>query len=219
MPPCSIAGSYMVNPKGKRFFAYSNYFYAAYGVGLVGWSESKDLTWPELEAKGREFCAKNMSEALAMNDGSNYTSEYCFTNLFAAAMIESYGFSRDQNITFGRKLNGFSADWTLGAMLFESRALPLHASLFGTAFCSRAGSGDDDDDVDDDITNNDDGTSGDSEEIKHLKRQLMAVSATLSCILFLSLIANIALCLRRQPKGDERHLTGPGSTAQQEMVW
>lgn len=105
--PCSAAGVYIPPVSGRPFFAYSAYFYAANGVGLVGWTESRDISFALLFKAGSSYCGHNISQALSISGSTlSYAKDYCFTSLYAATLLEAHGFSDFEHITFTRQING-----------------------------------------------------------------------------------------------------------------
>ena len=109
LEPCAIAGEHMPEPKAMDFF-----------FGLVGWKESKAVTVEQLEAAGLAQCQKVLEEDELEDE---YLPGFCFTSLYSSAILTSYGLVESDytgDITFARKINGTSASWAIGSMIFEN---------------------------------------------------------------------------------------------------
>jgi len=121
MPNCAIAGTHMTAISG-HFRAFSAFFYTANGVGLLGWSEEKALSRKEIKDATAVFCGKPWAEVQ-----SKYAEVYCFAGHYVSHILEAYGFAETDNttVTYSRKINGTSLDWTLGAALFQTQLMPM----------------------------------------------------------------------------------------------
>jgi len=126
MPPCAIFGSYMPAVEGE-FYAFAGFFYAANGLGLLGWKDSKALTSEEIAGATDSYCAKDMQTA-QQDSGKpmKYAQNYCFMGSYVAQSLEVFGFKNSKSpVIFARKLAGFNLGWPAGAMLYETHLMPL----------------------------------------------------------------------------------------------
>jgi hypothetical protein len=128
MSPCAIFGSYMT-PISGRFFAIASFFYAANGLGLVGWKDSKLLSPNDISKATATYCAKDL--ATAQRDSGapmKYAEKYCFMGVYVHQSLLAFGFKPDddESIIFSRKINGVNMGWPAGAMLYETRLMPLN---------------------------------------------------------------------------------------------
>lgn len=126
MPPCAIMGRHMPAMHGD-FQAFAAFFYAANGLGLVGWSESKVIQPQQIRTAAESYCALSIEEAVTQSGSKlKYAKNYCTSGMLIHHLLAAYGFADDSSsITFSRKVNGHNMGWTLGAALYETTALPM----------------------------------------------------------------------------------------------
>merc|ERR1719174_399052 len=126
LPACAIFGSYMAPVEGD-FFAFAGYFFAANGIGLVGWKDSKALTLDEISDATETYCNKDMQTAMQdSGQPMKYAQNYCFMGNYIHESLSVFGFKESKSrVTFSRKLSGFSLGWPAGAMLYETHLMPL----------------------------------------------------------------------------------------------
>jgi hypothetical protein len=126
MPPCAIFGSYMTPVSGK-FYAIASFFYTANGLGLVGWKDSKTLSPNAIAKATASYCEKDL-ETAQRDSGApmKFAEKYCFLGTYVHQSLLAFGFAHDDSsITFSRKINGVNLGWPAGAMLYETRLMPL----------------------------------------------------------------------------------------------
>jgi hypothetical protein len=117
LPPCAALGVYQPTPAGVRFIAGSAFFYTAYGLGLVGWDESKNLTRAQFDQAGSAFCAKPWAAVKA----DPFAAAYCFSSAYVGSMLGAFGLDASPTVEFARKLGGATVSWALGAQLYALR--------------------------------------------------------------------------------------------------
>jgi len=131
LEPCSLMGVHMTPMQTyKTFYGLANYFYIANGLNLVGWGEAKRLSLAEIKEAATTFCGKELEEAKAFSKAPwKYKKNHCFGGHYMYHILTSFGFAEDdKKIIFARKLHGKSADWSLGAALYETRYMPMTLS-------------------------------------------------------------------------------------------
>jgi len=112
---CAINGKYMADIAGS-FYGISEFFYTVHGLGLVGWEDATSVSLDAIEAAGREFCkdAKNASK-------TKFGADFCRNSAYIVSLLTRYGFKKGddaQVVTYTRKVNGLSADWSLGLVMY-----------------------------------------------------------------------------------------------------
>jgi len=114
--PCAAFGVYQPPISSEHmFYAVSAYWYTVENLGLTGWNEPWIGTLTAIAEAGKTFCARAWSEV-----ESNYRIPTCFASSHIVNLLSVYGFASDTTqITFARKINGFSAEWSLGALLYS----------------------------------------------------------------------------------------------------
>jgi len=108
---CSILSKYLA-PMAKSFYGFSAYFFAANGIGLLGWNDAKKLSPNDFKRAGKTWCATTRSKF-----DNSYQNMYCRQSAYIFSLLsKGYGFKPDDStsITFARKINGFSASWAMG---------------------------------------------------------------------------------------------------------
>ena len=108
---CSILSKYLA-PMAKNFYGFSAYFFAANGIGLLGWNDAKKLSPNDFKTAGKTFCSTKRTKF-----DNPYQHMYCRQSAYIFSLLsKGYGFKPDdrESITFARKINGFSASWALG---------------------------------------------------------------------------------------------------------
>ncbi|CAK0911210.1 unnamed protein product [Prorocentrum cordatum] len=129
LEPCALMGVHMPKViKSKTYYAIANFFYIANGLDLIGWSESKSLSPSAILEKAKSFCQMPLADAEAASAAPwKYKKNHCFGGLYMFHILTAYGFADDaDNIVFARKLDGKTADWSMGAALFETQYMPVH---------------------------------------------------------------------------------------------
>jgi hypothetical protein len=113
-----------------EFRAFSAFFYTLLDLGIIGWNEEKKFSRKEIREAAAVFCRKEFNAVVLASKSGDPQKIYpvCCSGFFIAHILEAYGFAETDNtsITFGRKIAGVSADWTMGAALYETSLLPLH---------------------------------------------------------------------------------------------
>lgn len=132
MPPCSFMGIHMAPfAPNKRFYGISNYFYIANGLGLVGWDEERAITPLEIRTAAESLCEQSGEQAASEGPPWKYRINHCFGGHYMSNILDAYHFSQQaDNIVFLRLFRGNqktkqAADWSLGAILYETQAMPL----------------------------------------------------------------------------------------------
>eukprot|EP00930_Biecheleria_cincta_P052028 TRINITY_DN3724_c0_g1_i1.p1 TRINITY_DN3724_c0_g1~~TRINITY_DN3724_c0_g1_i1.p1 ORF type:complete len:451 (+),score=80.53 TRINITY_DN3724_c0_g1_i1:77-1429(+) len=128
MAPCAIFGTHMPAIGDQKFRAFSANFYAVNGIGLVGWNSEATLSPKQIKEAAIPFCSKNISAAQAVSGGdTKYVKNYCFSAMMIVHVMKAFGFTDDaMAVIFSRKIAGKSADWTMGAALYETQLMPIH---------------------------------------------------------------------------------------------
>ena len=98
-----------------------------------------DVTLDDIVAAGRAWCARPWSEV-----AGKYTASYCFSSAYIVELLGAYGVAHDSaQVSYSRKLFGYSVEWSLGAQLFyaqESTGVGVGLHPQGTANgCPAAG--------------------------------------------------------------------------------
>lgn len=128
LEPCAVMGVHM--PKvyaWKTYYGLANFFYIANGLGLIGWGEAKSITPKAIFDETQDFCKMTVKDAQAHSGAPwKYKKNHCFGGLYMYHILKAYGFEEDaRHIVFARKLKGKSADWTMGAALYETQLMPV----------------------------------------------------------------------------------------------
>merc|ERR1712046_424003 len=103
-------------PEGT-YWGISGYFYAMNGIGLVDWNDEWSGTVGDIEPAAMDYCSKTFSEAkesLPYTD-PEYVSGYCLSSVLATTSLRAFG-AGDLMISYARKRNGQTVDWTVGAL-------------------------------------------------------------------------------------------------------
>ena len=122
--PCAAMGVYQpILPSARHsLVAYSAFFYTINGImgDVVGWGDASgvdgvpDVTPNMIKERGRAWCARPWPEV-----ASRYAAAYCFSSAYIPAMLEIFGVDDDsEQISYSRKLHGYSVEWSLGAQLY-----------------------------------------------------------------------------------------------------
>jgi len=124
--PCAIFGAYMPPVQGN-FYAFAGMFYAAHGLGLVGWKDAKVLTPDQIADATASFCPKDLAYAQKESgQPMKYAKTFCFMGTYVHQILLAFGFQDSQaSVTFTRKQKGSNLDWATGGMLYESHLMPL----------------------------------------------------------------------------------------------
>ena len=102
------------------FFGFSAIFYAAVTTEILCYNCTRPLSPAMFDKGSRNFCAKSYE----MVSSDPYAKEYCFGGNFVYELLtKGYCLSADKTIVVGKKLEGFSLGWTLGAVLYNSGLL------------------------------------------------------------------------------------------------
>merc|ERR1711933_284079 len=75
----------------------------------------------------QKFCGFSTEDAKAHSGAPwKYKKNHCFGGLYMYRILKAYGFEDDaSHIVFARKLEGKSADWSMGAALYETQYMPV----------------------------------------------------------------------------------------------
>ena len=117
---CAVNGNYMSKLAGD-FYAINSLFYTASGLGLVKFTESKTLSLSQFETAGKTWCTKRENAA-----SNSHAPDYCRNSAYIVSLLnKAYGFDMNDTTTvkYGKDVNGFNVDWTLGLALFYEEAL------------------------------------------------------------------------------------------------
>lgn len=127
MTPCAIFGNYMPAIGTTQFRAFSAFFFAVNGMGLVGWNGEMTISRKTIYDTAMSHCALNQTAASAVSGSSvRYSRIYCFAGLYTANIMMAYGFGEDDmRVTFSRKIAGNTLDWALGAAMYEMHMMPM----------------------------------------------------------------------------------------------
>jgi len=104
--------------KDIGYVAVSANYFGARNLGLIE-GDAGTLTAPAYLEEGIQFCSKDLPA-----DANRFIVQTCFNAIWGAKVMLSYGFDEDTEITFARRLNGRTADWTLGSLV-NLRAISL----------------------------------------------------------------------------------------------
>jgi Golgi nucleoside diphosphatase len=122
LPPCPIMGRH-VTPinRDKRFVGVANFFFAVYGLGLIGFDEEKVITPAEVRAAAISFCTMSVASAQETSPGAwKYGRILCFQAHLVLLMLEAFGFEASSTqVWYSRAFN-----WKLGSMLYDLRYMP-----------------------------------------------------------------------------------------------
>jgi len=127
LKPCAMMGTHMDQPRG-HFVGVSAFFTTLYGIGLIGWNESKDVSRWEIEKASTTYCSRTFGEVNATTADSQkrFIRAYCFMGFYMSNILEAYGFTPfEKRVTYARKMGGQILDWTHGAVLYETIIEPL----------------------------------------------------------------------------------------------
>lgn len=121
LPPCSMMARYIATVEGIKFYALNAYFYTMLNLGLLDWGEQKVLKPAEILNATKALCVMSKEEAEAASSQPwEYLHMGCLEGFHVYHMLRAYGFSDDTtDIIFAFSVNGNSADWTSGLLLFE----------------------------------------------------------------------------------------------------
>lgn len=128
LEPCGLMGVHMPPVYNKKtYYAIANFFYIANGLGLVGWNEVKALMPSMIFDETKKFCELPVEKAKAASKAPwKYKKNHCFGGVYMYRILKAYGFAEDaKKIKFARKLKGKSADWSMGAALYETQFMPV----------------------------------------------------------------------------------------------
>lgn len=119
LSPCGIQGKYvpLIN-KDIGYVAVSANYYGARNLGLIE-GDVGTLTAPKYLEAAIQFCGEDLPA-----DANKFIVQTCFNTVWGAKVMLSYGFDEETDITFARRLNGRTADWTLGSLV-NLRAISL----------------------------------------------------------------------------------------------
>mmetsp|Transcript_49594 Transcript_49594/g.106172 ORF Transcript_49594/g.106172 Transcript_49594/m.106172 type:complete len:497 (+) Transcript_49594:85-1575(+) len=117
LPPCSIEGEYMPNPKpkGQKFLGLSGFRFAFYNYGMP--LSGSGSTPADLDAENQKFCALTYDE---MKEDPKYDPKYVYNQCFLGnyvynVLTEALHFTNDsEQVSYDG-----DASWPLGAVLFE----------------------------------------------------------------------------------------------------
>lgn len=114
--PCAAAGVYQPTiSSATQFYAVSSYWYTVLELGLTGWNQPWSGSPADLREAGRTWCQRPWDDV-----ESPYTDVVCVVTSHIENLLAAYGFADDTNqITFARKLDGYSTDWPMGVLLYE----------------------------------------------------------------------------------------------------
>lgn len=117
--PCGIQGRYvpLIN-KDIGYVAVSANYFGARNLGLID-GDVGTLTAPDYLEAAIQFCGEDLPA-----DANRFIAQNCFDTVWGAKVILSYGFDEETEITFARRLDGRTADWTLGSLI-NLRAISL----------------------------------------------------------------------------------------------
>ena len=116
LPPCGPLGRYVPELfPDKEYVAVSAFYFTANGLGLVDGDNIK-LTHSEYLQAASDNCNSMIPE-----DGDKFAKSLCFDSMYGGLLLKSYGFDEDQSITFAKKMNNRSVDWTFAFMGIQRR--------------------------------------------------------------------------------------------------
>merc|ERR1711971_519560 len=128
LEPCALMGVHMPKVKPwKTYYGLANFFYISQGLDLIGWNEAKSITPKKIFDETQGFCKMTFKDAQAHSGCPwKYKKNHCFGGFYMYNILKAYGFEEDaRHIVFARKWKGNSADWTLGAALYETQFMPV----------------------------------------------------------------------------------------------
>lgn len=143
--PCSIMGIYqpLPNEKHGKFIGIGGIYYAAYNLGLVGWSEAKEISPEKIYESTEDNCQvpwHRLGTNPKYGEAFNVTEEHfykvnCFVCMLVSELLSAFGFVKDSaSIVYSRNLanpplsgkKGMPLTWTRGATLFKTLYMPGH---------------------------------------------------------------------------------------------
>jgi len=132
LPPCPFMGVHVPQiTELQRFYALSNFFYVPNGLGLVGWDEEKVVQPAEIAAATAKFCSRDIDSIMETAEQPlKYARHFCFGGHYIWNVLKALGFSdNSSSITCLRNLGRHAADWTYGAVLYETLDMPRHRPI------------------------------------------------------------------------------------------
>jgi len=127
--PCSMNGVFTppVEMMEGEFLATGAFFYILYDLKLVTWDGVFRGPLRQIEEAVNKYCELSWQEIETTYPSlsSKFLSTNCFNgNYLLSVLVDGFGFAlTSEQIVFSRQLDGHSADWALGAMIFELNRL------------------------------------------------------------------------------------------------
>ncbi|XP_032220507.2 ectonucleoside triphosphate diphosphohydrolase 4-like [Nematostella vectensis] len=131
-PPCSINGVYqpLIGKSYGEFYGFSEYWYSMHDVLRIGGHYSANA----MATAAKEFCSTRWSVLLRRHNkglyplADNHRLRYqCFKSAWMTTMLHrGFRFPRDYHgLRSAQFIQDKEVQWTLGAILFRTRFLPL----------------------------------------------------------------------------------------------
>ncbi|XP_005094066.1 ectonucleoside triphosphate diphosphohydrolase 7 [Aplysia californica] len=129
--PCSVNGVYqpVIDP-AMEFYGFSEFWYSMEDVFSMGGHYNYDT----FNAKAKEFCGTNWDTLETWYKKDNYPKAddhrfrfQCFKSAWMVEMLhKGFSFPSSYNkLTSAQLVNGRDVGWTLGALIYKTRYLPL----------------------------------------------------------------------------------------------
>ncbi|TGZ65573.1 hypothetical protein CRM22_005799 [Opisthorchis felineus] len=123
--PCSFNNVYQPPVVGD-FRAYAGFSYV---TKYLFPGQPTGISKTQFDKSVENFCTQPWAtvESKTPVEERESVAKYCFDGVFVSALLENYGFTKDEEwkrITFGDKIEGTTVSWALGYMLDQSGFLP-----------------------------------------------------------------------------------------------
>jgi len=176
LPPCGPLGRYVPELfPDKEYVAVSAFYFIANDLGLVDGDNIK-LTHSEYLQAASDSCNSMIPE-----DGDTFAKSLCFDSMYGSLLLKSYGFNEDQSITFAKKINNRSVDWTFAFMGIQRREAYLRCPSTTNVYApSSSTSMDEDADEDADADADADAGEGEGEDAASSSSSLKVMGTSTS---------------------------------------
>lgn len=108
-------------------------------LGLMTRKEEKFVSTEEIAARTVKLCSQSWEFMKKPADGNRRKEEIlrdlCLVGLYIPVLLQEFGLQDNKELIYGVKVNGESAEWTRGAMLWEA----MRSAASAESVCSKAG--------------------------------------------------------------------------------
>ena len=127
LKPCGIMGRYTPEVNNNiDYVGISGFYYNARTLGLVE-GDGGIVTHSQFYNASLDYCAEPQ-----LPDDGIYDKISCFRTIYSSQVLAANGFAEnDTPILMARRINGRTADWTLGALVQLRAAASLSCEEFG----------------------------------------------------------------------------------------